>query len=170
MRNLFLLLILGACLLTGGCGDSKGVQSPPALNQDLIIGKWEAEEPDQFIQAFEFNNDKSARMTIWQVKEPVKATYSWSGSNTVLVEYQASDEDRKGYRAGVEAMKAKRLKAAEQAGGGGPIANGLKRSIDQFNAELPAREEFRVGASAGQHPTLVLSSEKHLSFSFRRPK
>ena len=60
-------------------GSPKENHSPPPLDKGMLLGKWEAEEPEQLIQAFEFGADKSLRMWLKQVPDPVSGTYDWSG-------------------------------------------------------------------------------------------
>src|SRR5260370_15344360 len=86
MSRHWTILLVGMALLLGSCGGSKESHALPPINQDLLVGKWEAEEPEQFIQGCQFEADKSFAMTIWHMPQPLTGTYSWSTDRKIAVE------------------------------------------------------------------------------------
>jgi hypothetical protein len=161
-------LLIGIALLLGACGGSKESHAPPAINQDLLIGKWEAEEPEQLIQSFQFGSDNSLKMALWNMQEPIPGTYSWSGPNTISVEYKLSEEAKKASKEALAAFKEHRREHGKKAGGqyGGLIS----ASADRFPDEQVEKENWVVGLSDKDRVVLVLIREDKMHFEFRPPK
>jgi hypothetical protein len=163
-RWVALSLFLAVC---GGCKQGQG-HAPPPLDKQLFIGKWEADEPEQFIQALEFGTDNTFTMRIKSMPETVPGKYAWTGETRLTLEYQLSEELQKKTKAALAEVKAKIRERGEKAPGttGPAIANSAK----QYPDELPAKEELRVGLSDRYGPVLILSTESALHFQFKKPK
>jgi len=163
-----LVVVTGLALFLGACGGSNESHAPPALNRDLIVGKWQAVESEQVIQSYEFAADNSIVMTFWHRAEPVKGTYSWSGDNKITVEYQLPDETKKSCQE-VLANYRQHLKDRAKSGGG-QYAEQIGNSANRWTDELLDTQVYRVGISEGANAILVLHSEKDLEFQFKKPK
>ena len=164
-RQLPAVIVLA--LFLSACGGSNVSHAPPAANRDLLAGKWQAREQEQLFQSFEFKDDKSFQVTLWQLPEPITGSYSWSGDNTITLDYKFSDETKKAcmeklasYREHVkERGKASRSQYAEQ------IAN----SSANFEDGLLDKQDWRIGLFEGAHEEMNLKSNKGLEFTFKRP-
>jgi hypothetical protein len=153
-------------LLLGACGGCKHAQAPPPLDKDLLIGKWETDDPEQFVQTCEFAADHSMKMTIKKLPEAVPGKYTWSGDKTLSVEYQPSEEMQKQGKVLLAEIKKERKELGEKTGG--PTGAGILSSANLYPDELPAKEDFQVGLSPVNGPVLLLTTEKGLKFHFKK--
>jgi hypothetical protein len=163
-------LFLGLCLLLlvcGGCKQGQG-QAPPPLDKDMLIGKWEADDPEQFIQTFEFAADHSLKMTIRTLPDVVPGKFEWTGETKLTVEYQPSEEMQKKCRAFLADFKAKTRERGEKTPG--PTGAAITRSADLYPDEVPTKDVYQVGLSDRHGPVLIVSTEKELRQRFKRPK
>jgi hypothetical protein len=162
----FVLLCL-LLILCVGCNRSQG-HAPPPLDKDLLIGKWDADEPEQFIQSCEFAADRSCKLTLKSVPEIVPGMYSWTGETKLTLEYRPSEEAQKNCKVFLKKLKAAiREKGENSPGSTGPA---LANSANQYPDELPAKEEMRVGLADRYGPVLILTTESGLNFRFKKPK
>src|SRR5260221_11374100 len=98
--------LFGLALLVGACGGGATENhGPPPVNQALLIGKWTADDADQLVQGYEFAADKSLKMTLWQMPEPITGTYSWSDNGVLSTEYRLSDETKTAVKKGLAAYR-----------------------------------------------------------------
>jgi hypothetical protein len=161
----FVLVLL---LVLGGCTEHKANPGPPPINKELLHGKWQADNPEQFIQGFEFGTDQAAKMMIWQMKDPVVGAFSWSG-NALLIEFQPTEEIQKEYKASLQALKAK-LKELGKAMGGHQ-GEGVAKSADNYPSELPKSQEFHVGFNERPEGiTMVLRPPSGQNYRFVKAK
>jgi hypothetical protein len=166
MRATCGLVISSLGFFLAACSGSTENHAPPALDRQMLVGKWEADEPEQLLQALEFSADQSFRMTIKQVPETVPGTYTWSGNASLAVEYRPSDEAKKACKATLAAVKQDFRERGKKAGGS--IGAGLEQAADDYPDELPAKEELRIGMSDRYGPVLVVISAKGLNFRFKK--
>jgi hypothetical protein len=160
-------LVIGMSLLLGACGSSES-HAPPPVNRDLLLGKWEAEEPEQLFQTFEFKADKSFIVTFWHKPETVAGNYSWSSDGTISVEFLLSEEAKKACKQTLASFRediqerGKNLK--------GQYGQQVSDSAKRFPDELLEKRDYRVGISEGKIVVLVLILDKDLNFRFQKPK
>ena len=164
-RRLPVVIVLG--LLLTACGGSNQSHAPPAANRNLLAGKWQAREKEQLFQSFEFKDDKSFQVTLWQMQEPISGTFSWSGDNTITLDYKLSDESKK---AGNETLAAYRQHVKDRAkAGGGQYAEQIANSSANYEDGLLDKQDWRIGLVEGAHEEMNLKSNKGLEFTFKRP-
>jgi hypothetical protein len=164
-RPLSAVIVLA--LFLSACGGSGVSHAPPAANRDLLAGKWQAREQEQLFQSFEFKDDKSFQVTLWQLPEPITGTYSWSGDNTITLEYKLSEETKK---AGKETLAAYRQHIKDRAkAGGGQYAEQIANSSANYEDGLLDKQDWRIGLFPGAHEEMNLKSNKGLEFTFKRP-
>jgi hypothetical protein len=170
MRARFAGRLVALCLLLGICAGCKQGQgpAPPPLDKQLFIGKWEADDPEQFIQAFEFGTDHTFKMTIKSLPEAVPGKYAWTGETRLTLEYQLSEALQKKTKAILAEVKAKIRERGEKAPG--PTGPAITNSANQYPDELPPKEELRVGLSDRYGPVLIVTTESGLNFRFKKPK
>lgn len=168
MRARFAYRLTALCLLLGassGCKQGQG-HAPPPLDKEQLVGKWETDEPEQFIQGFEFGADHSFKMMIKSVPEAVPGKYSWTGETKITLEYQPSEELQKKVKAVLGDFKAKiRERGEKSPGTSGPA---IIKSANQYPDELPAKEELHVGMSDRYGPVLIVSTQSALNFRFKK--
>ena len=163
-RPLSAVIVLA--LFLSACGGSGVSHAPPAANRDLLAGKWQAREQEQLFQSFEFKDDKSFQVTLWQLPEPITGTYSWSGDNTITLEYKLSEETKK---AGKETLAAYRQHIKDRAkAGGGQYAEQIANSSANYEDGLLDKQDWHIGLVPGAHEEMNLS-KKGLEFTFKRP-
>jgi uncharacterized protein (TIGR03066 family) len=168
MRPTYRFLIYGLGLLLTACGSPKEDHSPPPLDKDMLLGKWEADDPEQLIQEFEFAADKSLHLKLRQVEETVPGTYEWSGNASLTLEYRPSDEAKKASAAVLAAVKQDLRDRAKKTPG--PVGAGLQNAANNYPDELPAKETLRIGMSDRYGPVLVVTTEKGLNMRFKKPQ
>ena len=164
-------LFMGVLLLLGGCGaTTREDHSPPRQNRDLLLGKWEADDENQFVQRCEFAADQSCHLTIWHSKAPIDGTYSWSGPATLTVEYRPSEEAKKAYASSLLAFRDEIKARAKNS----PYnASQILQSAKYYADEIPEREELSIGLGERTErtpATLMLSTTKGLNYRFRKPE
>jgi hypothetical protein len=134
------------------------------LNHDLLVGKWEAQDKDQFVTAYEFGADKSVRVWIWHVPEPISGTYSWSGNNSLTLECHPSEEAKKAYK---EQVAAFRQRIRENASG--QYKDSIAKSADKYPDEFPEKEVLRIGLS--EKPVMLeVMTPADIKYTFTKAK
>jgi len=166
MRPAFRLLTCGIGLLLTACGTPKEDHSPPPLDKDMLLGKWEADDPEQLVQGYEFAAEKSLRMKLKQVPETVPGTYDWSGNASLTMEYRPSVEAKKASATVLAAVKQDLRDRAKKTPG--PVGAGLENAANNYPDELPAKELLRIGLSDRYGPVLVITTEKGLNMRFKK--
>jgi hypothetical protein len=167
MRAIY-FLIVGVCLALISCG-SKGDNAPPPLDKGMLLGKWEAREADQLIQAIEFKDDKTFVMRFLNVPDAISGTYSWSGEFSLGLQYQPSEAAQAASKGVLKDIKSRLADGAAKMGGG-PIGDNMRKTAEQYPDEWPAKNEMRVSLSDRYGPDLTLVEQKGLIFSFKKPK
>ena len=161
-------MLFGTILLFGGCQAKEQDNHPMApLNRDLLIGKWEADDENQFVQGCEFAADNSFHMTIWHSKAPVNGKFAWSGPTTLTVEYHPSEEAKNAYKSSSAAYRENIQEIGKKSPQYGPQILG---SANNYPDEVPDMEELTVGLSERNKPTLAVATKKGLTFRFRKPE
>jgi hypothetical protein len=150
------LLLGGLVLLLPACSGGKSGHAPPPLKKELLAGKWNNSSDALFLLGYEFAEDGTAKATFKGMKQPVPARYTWTGDRTLELKYQAGPKVRQAYKQAARAykddLKAK-VKAKKLSDKAGPSMAAA------VQAELPAREEFRVAISE-KPPRLILTEEE----------
>src|SRR6516164_4337258 len=147
-------VVIVLALFMSACGGSGVSHAPPAANRDLLAGKWLAREQEQLFQSFEFKDDESFQVTLWQLPEPITGTYSWSGDNSITLEYKLTDETKK---AGKETLAAYRQHIKDRAkAGGGQYAEQIANSSANYEDGLLDKQDWRVGLFPGAHEEMNL--------------
>src|SRR5262249_8633906 len=166
----WICLLAASALCLSACGPKEEVHGPPPLDRNMLIGKWEPEEAEQFFQEVEFENDKSFRVSIWHVPEVVPATYSWSGNNMLTVQYHPSEAAKKSYKKSLADYRERIKKLAEN--NIPQYRDVIAKSANDYTDELPAEEELRIGLSTTerQGPNLTLKTKTGINYSFKKPK
>ena len=159
-------LTLGMAMLLGACG-SKENHAPPAVKRELLAGKWEADDAEQVFQSFEFADDKSLKMTLWHMPEPVTGTYSWSDDGSITVEYILSAEAKKTCTQHLEAFREHKRELGKKAGG--QYADKISQSANNYPDVLLDKQDYRVSLSEGKADDLELFSGTGLNFRFKKP-
>src|SRR5437660_1645756 len=121
-------LLAGALLALSACG-SKQTHAPPPLNHDLLIGRWESEDADQFVQGYEFGPDQSVRVSIWRGPE-IAATYSWTANTVLALEYHPSEDVKKRYKETLTAYRDDIKKRASKVAG--QYGEGIAQSAAKY--------------------------------------
>ncbi len=156
-----LLLFLGAC----SSKKEGAVHGPPPLNKDLLRGKWKRETTAVFRTQSEFGDDGIVKITVQNMKEPIKAKYGWSGDRMVDVIFPKEEEVRKAYEAAAKAYKddiKEKLESKKLTDRAGP---GMLAAVDDT---MPEKETYRVGISDPNF--LVLTLENFNDMKFVREK
>jgi hypothetical protein len=170
MRALCLLVAGGLALLAASCGSGKVKTddiTPVSKYKEMLLGKWQADDEVQLVQAYEFGPDNKLTVTFKGMKEAIQGKYSWTGDRELELEYQATGEAEKGYAAVIKAHKEPQRK---QAAGGGPIGDAVRKSLDMIPDELPAKEKVKVILGEKPHELLIVTLEQGLTLNFVRPK
>jgi hypothetical protein len=161
-----LVLVGGILLLAGACGGSNVSHGPPAINQDALIAKWQAREKEQLFQNLEFKADKSFQLTLWQLPTPITGTYSWTGNNTVALEFGGDT-----LKAGKEALETYRQHVRDRSkAGGGQYEQQITASASLYTDDLLDKQDWRVGLVEGPKAELTLHCSKGLDFTFKKPE
>jgi hypothetical protein len=161
-------MIFSLSWLLAACGGPSEDHSPPALDKEMLLGQWEAYDPEQLIQAYEFAADKSLRMKLKQVPEVVPGSYDWSGNASLTLEYLPSEQSKKACEAVLAAVKQDLRERGKKSPG--PVGAGLEKAADNYPDELPTKETLRIGMSDRYGPVLVVTTEKGLNMRFKKPK
>jgi hypothetical protein len=161
-------LLAALALSLGACANSKNQGEPPSIDQSQLVGSWESTDPEQLVQAFEFAPDKSLKMTLWQMKEPITGTYSWSDRSVLTVEYRLAEATKQTAKEGLAAFREHIRDLGKKSGGqyGGAIA----KSADKYPQELMEKEDFRVGISERGDAVLVLIDPQGINYRFKKAK
>ncbi len=147
-----LLLVGGLALLLGACG-GKSSQAPPALNKQLLTGKWKNTAELSLVAGYEFAGDGTLKMNVRGMDKPVPGRFTWGGDHDLNLKYEGGDDVKKAYQAAAKAYKdevQERIKKGTLPERAGPSILGAIRD------ELPAEETFRVGLPESGR-TLVLT-------------
>src|SRR5512144_3453403 len=86
-------LALTAC---PGGGTNKG--AAVAKPRELIVGKWEATDPAQIVQVYEFADDGTLKVSLKDQKEAAPGKFKFTNDETMEVDYQVPEEVKKAYR------------------------------------------------------------------------
>jgi hypothetical protein len=170
MRTLCLIVLGTLGLLAASCGSGTvrtDDVTPVSKYKEMLVGKWDADLEDQFVQAYEFGPDNKLKVTVKGMKEPISGKYAWQGDRELELEYQAPEEVKKNFAAAIKAIKDPKRKMAE---GGGPIGDAVKSSLDSIPDELPAKESVKVILSEKPHDLLIVTLERGLTLNFNRAK
>jgi hypothetical protein len=134
----------------------------------MLLGKWEAREADQLIQAIEFKEDNSFVMRVLNVPDAISGTYSWSGEFSLGLQYQPSESAQAACKGVLKDIKSRLGDGAAKMGG--PIGDNMRKTAERYPDEWPAKNEMRVALSDRYGPDLTLTEEKGLIFAFKKPK
>jgi uncharacterized protein (TIGR03066 family) len=161
MRTLRVVLVGAAGLVLAACtaATTKKADAPASVDRpkDVIVGRWEATDKNQFFQVFEFEPEGKLKLTVKDEKDPVPGTYQFTDDSTLEVEYQVPEATKKAYRESVKAAKKALADAAEKtkdAGKdldvniGGLITGALQESIKDLPDEFPTKDKFKAEVKA----------------------
>jgi hypothetical protein len=167
-------MVGGLCLLLPACGSGKVKKDDPSVTpvgkyKELLVGKWEADEKDAFIQGYEFASDNTLKMTVKGMKEPIPGKFSWSGDRELDIKYNPSPEVKKDYAAAAKAYKEPGQKRLAEGKLSGQIAAGVKKGLAAIPDEAPATETAKVILAETPVPVLIVTVKDRV-INFHRAK
>jgi hypothetical protein len=151
-----LILPLGACAASG---QGSPHPAPAPVKRELLIGRWAATDPSQFVQGFEFSKDGSLKTVFKAMTEPVPGRYSWTDDRTIVLEFQPTEAARKAFQKVARAHRDSVKKAVEWKAG----PERAEQAAAVYPLELSERETWNIGLAENQ---LFLTNDKDVRLSF----
>jgi hypothetical protein len=155
-------LVAGLALFLAACSGNS--HAPPPLDKSLLAGKWKNSSDMHMVAGYEFADDKSFKVTIRGMKEPIPGSYSWSGDRDLTLEYRPTADFLEEYKAAVKALKddvAEQIKSGKLSDRAGPSI------LSALREEWPAKETLRVAIS-DKPRLLMLTPEGSATLNFEK--
>jgi hypothetical protein len=161
-------------LLLPACGPGQVKKDDPTITpvskyKELLVGKWQSDENEAFIQGYEFASDNTLKMIVKGMEEPVPGKFSWSSDREMDLEYNRTPDVKKGYAAAARAYKQPTRKRLVEGKVSGQIAEGMKKRLDAIPDELPATETVKVILAETPQAVLIVTTKQRV-LNFRRAK
>jgi hypothetical protein len=130
-------LVVGTlAFLLGACSGAKGRPAPPApLDKGLLAGKWKNTSDLQFISAYEFADDGTAKVTLRGLEPPVPARYTWTDERGLALEYQAAPDAQRAFKAAAKLT----LRDGRVVPLDADVPQAYKAAVTAYRDELTAR-------------------------------